>query len=229
MSEKGFVSAVIVAAGSSRRMGGINKLLLDLGGKTVLERTVEAFDNSVCIDEIVLAARAEDVEEYKTLLSKYKKVKNIVEGGETRQKSVAAAIAACDEKSALLAIHDGARPLVSQDIIGTTVAAAFEYGAAACSVPVKDTVKIIDENSFITDTPDRSTLRAVHTPQCFKKQLYCSCVETLAETAKDMTDDCRLAELCGVKVKMVDSSYSNIKITTAEDIPFALSILKEVR
>lgn len=227
LSEMKFVSAVIVAAGSSRRMGGINKLLLELDGKTVLERTVEAFQTNPDIDEIVLTARSEDIEEYTQLLSAYKKVKNIVVGGETRQKSVANGIAACDERCTLLAIHDGARPLVSQQIISSTVAAAKEYGAASCAVPVKDTIKIIDNNSFITDTPERSALRAVHTPQCFDKKLYCSCVEKLGEKAKDMTDDCRLAELCGVKVKLTDSSYTNIKITTAEDIPFAISILKE--
>lgn len=226
MNEKAFVSAVIVAAGSSRRMGGINKLLLDLGGKTVLERTVEAFENNSDIDEIIITARSEDVEEYKALLCGYNKVKNIVVGGETRQKSVANGIAACNEKTDILAIHDGARPLVTQQIISSTVSAAKEYGAASCAVPVKDTIKIIDENSFITDTPDRAGLRAVHTPQCFDKKLYCACTQKLGERAKDMTDDCRLAELCGVKVKLTDSSYTNIKITTAEDIPFALSILK---
>lgn len=226
MNEKGFVSAVIVAAGSSRRMGGINKLLLTLLGKTVLERTVEAFDKNENVNEIVLAARAEDIEEYTNLLSDYTKVKRIVEGGQTRQKSVAAAVAACDEKCTLLAIHDGARPLVSQKIINDTVAAAYCCGAAACAVEVKDTIKIIDENSFITDTPERASLRAVHTPQCFDKKLYLDCIEELGERAKDMTDDCRLAELCGKKVRIVASSYTNIKITTAEDIPFAESILK---
>lgn len=226
MNEKGFVSAVIVAAGSSRRMGGINKLLLTLLGKTVLERTVEAFDKNENVNEIVLAARAEDIEEYTNLLSDYTKVKRIVEGGETRQKSVAAAVAACDEKCTLLAIHDGARPLVSQKIINDTVAAAYCCGAAACAVEVKDTIKIIDEYSFITDTHERASLRAVHTPQCFDKKLYLDCIEELGERAKDMTDDCRLAELCGKKVRIVASSYTNIKITTAEDIPFAESILK---
>lgn len=227
MSEKDFVSAVIVAAGSSRRMGGINKLLLDLYGKTVLERTVEEFQKNPDINEIILTARQEDIKEYKALLSKFKKVKNIVVGGETRQKSVANGIAACDDNCTLLAMHDGARPLVTQQIISETVAAAKKYGAASCAVPVKDTIKIIDDNSFITDTPERSTLRAVHTPQCFDKKLYCACVENLGEKSRDMTDDCRLAELCGVKVKLTDSSYTNIKITTAEDIPFAISILKE--
>lgn len=226
MSGKGFVSAVIVAAGSSRRMGGINKLLLELDGKTVLERTVEAFQKNENTDEIVIAARHEDIDAYTSLLSKYSKVKRIVEGSETRQQSVAAAVAACDEKCTLLAIHDGARPLVTQKIINDTVCAAFEHGAAACAVEVKDTIKIIDGDSFITDTPERSSLRAVHTPQCFDKQLYLDCIKALGEKAKDMTDDCRLSELCGKKVKLVASSYTNIKITTAEDIPFAESILK---
>lgn len=226
MNEERFVSAVIVAAGSSRRMGGINKLLLTLLGKTVLERTVEAFDKNENVNEIVLAARAEDIEEYTGLLSRYKKVKCIVEGGQTRQKSVAAAVEACAAECTLLAIHDGARPLVTQKIINDTLAAAAECGAAACAVEVKDTVKIIDGNSFITDTPERATLRAVHTPQCFDKKLYLGCIDELGEAAKDMTDDCRLAELCGKKVKLVASSYTNIKITTAEDIPFAESILK---
>lgn len=227
MAENRFVSAVIVAAGSSRRMGGINKLLLSLGGKTVLERTVAAFEYNDNIDEIVLAARAEDIEEYTALLSGFKKVKCIVEGGETRQKSVAAAVAACDEKCTLLAIHDGARPLVSRQIINSTVIAAEQYGAASCAVEVKDTIKIIGGDSFIEDTPERACLRAVHTPQCFDKKLYTECVKILGEKAKDMTDDCRLLELCGKKVRIVPSSYTNLKITTAEDIPFAESLLEK--
>lgn len=222
-----FVSAVIVAAGSSRRMGGINKLLLELGGKTVLERTVAAFQNNDKIDEIILAARAEDIDTYKALLSGFDKVRAIVQGGETRQKSVAAAVNACDERCTLLAIHDGARPLVSQRIIDDTVNAAVEYGAATCAVQVKDTIKAVDADSVITDTPERSSLRAVHTPQCFDKKIYLDCIEALGEAARDMTDDCRLLELCGKKVKVVPSSYSNLKITTAEDIPFAESLLGE--
>ncbi len=225
MAEKGFVSAVIVAAGSSRRMGGINKLLLTLGGKAVLNRTVEAFEKSDDINEIIIAAREDDISEFSALLAGYKKIKCIVPGGETRQKSVAAAVAMCSEQSVMLAIHDGARPLVSQDVISRTVDAAFSFGAAACGVRVKDTVKVTDENSFITDTPDRSTLWAVHTPQCFDKKLYERCVESLGEKAKDMTDDCRLVEICGGTVKMVEGSYSNIKITTAEDISMAESLL----
>ncbi len=225
MSEKGFVSAIIVAAGSSRRMGGENKLLLKIAEKTVLERTVEAFQNNINTDEIIVAARAEDIVEYKKLLSSYGKVKKIVAGGETRQVSVANALDACNEKAELIAIHDGARPFVTQGIINATICAAVEYGAAACAVAVKDTIKIIDENSFITDTPAREALRAVHTPQCFNKKLYSDCVNQLGDKARDMTDDCRLAELCGVKVKLVESSYTNIKITTPEDIPFAESIL----
>ena len=145
MAEKGFVSAVIVAAGSSRRMGGINKLLLKINGQEVLCRSVEAFDNNADIDEIIVAAREEDIEDYTNLLAGFEKVKCVVPGGETRQKSVAAAVAKCSEKSTLLAIHDGARPLVTQDIISRTVAAAFEYGGAACGVKVKDTIKVTDE------------------------------------------------------------------------------------
>lgn len=224
MADKGFVSAVIVAAGSSRRMGGINKLLLEIKGKTVLCRSVEAFEKNADINEIIVAARAEDIDEYKALLIQYKKVKCIVPGGETRQKSVAAAIAACSEECDMIAIHDGARPLVPQDVISRTVEAAFEYGGAACGVKVKDTIKVTDSDGIITDTPDRATLWAVHTPQCFDKKLYVSCVESLGERAKDMTDDCRLVEICGGKVKMVEGSYVNIKITTAEDIPMAESL-----
>ena len=225
MADKGFVSAVIVAAGSSRRMGGINKLLLEIKGKTVLCRSVEAFENNADINEIIVAAREEDIEEYKALLAQYKKVKCVVPGGETRQKSVASAIAACSEDCDMIAIHDGARPLVSQDVISRTVDAAFECGGAACGVRVKDTIKVTDSDGMITDTPDRATLWAVHTPQCFDKKLYISCVESLGEKAKDMTDDCRLVEICGGKVRMVEGSYSNIKITTVEDVPMAESLL----
>ena len=227
MAEKGFVSAIVVAAGSSRRMGGINKLLLKIKGKEVLLRSVEAFEKNADTDEIIIAARREDIPLYAQLLSDCKKVKCIVPGGETRQQSVAAAVAACSKNSVMLAIHDGARPLVTQDVISRTVAAAFENGAAACGVHVKDTIKITDESGVITDTPDRANLWAVHTPQCFDKKMYESCVASLGESAKNMTDDCRLVEMSGGKVKMVEGLYSNIKITTAEDIPLAESLVEE--
>ncbi len=220
-----FTSAIIVAAGSSTRMGK-NKMLLELGGKTVLERSVEAFEINANTDEIIVAASKDNLEIYSELLRGFSKVKAVVLGGETRQQSVARAIAATSEETEFVAVHDGARPLVEQDTINETLAAAYEYGAAACAVKVKDTIKITDEGGFVLGTPERETLRAIHTPQCFEKKAYLEALAELGENVKNMTDDCSLFEKCGKKIKITQSKYSNIKITTAEDIPMATSLMK---
>lgn len=223
---KPFVTAVIVAAGNSTRMGGVNKQFLLIDGVPVLIRTLSAFSESNMIDEIVIAAREEDIPKMYAMIKEYKvlKVTDIVKGGKTRQESVFNAIRRSSPLSEYFAIHDGARPLVTGKIIEDTVREAFLTGAAATGVKVKDTVKVVNEKGIITSTPDRNYLWAVHTPQVFERRLYLSAIDNVINSEM-FTDDCKLLEEYGTEVKMVEGSYENIKITTPEDTDIAQAIL----
>lgn len=223
---KPFVTAVIVAAGNSTRMGGVNKQFLLIDGVPVLIRTLLAFSQSDMIDEIIVAAREEDIPKMFAMIKEYKvlKVTDIVKGGKTRQESVFNAIRRSSPLSEYFAIHDGARPLVTEKIIEDTVREAFLTGAAATGVRVKDTVKVVNENGFITSTPDRNYLWAVHTPQVFERRLYLTAIDNVLNSEM-FTDDCKLLEEYGAEVKMVEGSYENIKITTPEDTDIAQAIL----
>lgn len=221
-----FVSAVIVSAGNSTRMGGVNKQFLEIGGMPVIARTVSSFNKSPFIDEIIIVTRDRDIAEVENFVKPFEKVKAVVTGGSTRQRSVFNGIEACSDNSDFLAIHDGARPLVSAAVIENTILSAFETNASAAGVRVKDTVKIVDDNGDIISTPDRDTLRLVQTPQVFSKELYLSAMESV-EGSESFTDDCKLIEAYGKKVKIVDGDYKNIKITTPEDVLSAEIFLKE--
>lgn len=217
--------AIILGAGNGTRMKTKDsKLLLKIGGKTVIERSVDAFLSSSDIDEVIVTVREQDLETFSALLTDGRVT--FVIGGDTRQQSVRNAVETIDE-CGLLAIHDGARPLISSDAIDDTVRAAKEYSAAATGVYVKDTIKVVDKDGFVVNTPDRSTLFAVQTPQIFDFELYKSALEFAEKNGRDFTDDCQLVEYYGKKVKMVTGDYTNIKITTPEDIDFAESILEK--
>lgn len=217
--------AIILGAGNGTRMKTKDsKLLLKIGGKTVIERSVDAFLSSSDIDEVIVTVREQDIETLSALLTDERVT--FVIGGDTRQQSVRNAVETIDE-CGLLAIHDGARPLISSDAIDDTVRAAKEYSAAATGVYVKDTIKVVDKDGFVVNTPDRSTLFAVQTPQIFDFELYKSALEFAEKNGRDFTDDCQLVEYYGKKVKMVTGDYTNIKITTPEDIDFAESILEK--
>lgn len=217
--------AVILGAGSGTRMKSEkNKMLLDICGKTVIERSVENFLNLSDVDEIIVTVREQDVDEFSKLLTDERI--SFVIGGSTRQQSVKNAIETIDDAE-LVIIHDGARPLVLEEDIDSTIKAAYEFGSAALAVPVKDTVKVVDKNGFVISTPDRSTLFAVQTPQIFKFDLYKSALEKATADGREFTDDCQLLEYAEQKVKMVVGSYENIKITTPEDIAVAEGILSK--
>ena len=216
--------AIILGAGNGTRMKSEkSKLLLEIGSKTVIERSVEAFLSVSDIDEIIVVARARDIETYSELLTDERI--SFVIGGETRQQSVKNAVETVDDAH-LIVIHDGARPLIKCEDIEKTIRAAEEFSAAAVGVFVKDTIKIVDKQGFVESTPERSTLFAVQTPQIFDFDLYKSAMQKADEQGLDFTDDCQLVELCGGKVKMVEGSYSNIKITTPDDIALAENLLK---
>ena len=224
------VSAVIVSAGNSTRMGGVNKQFLELDGVPVIAKTIAMFQRCHIIDEIIIVTRETDVEKVAKLVEKYDfhKVSDIVPGGETRQLSVYEGVTSTSNISDLVVIHDGARPLVTLEVIEETIKAASKYGAAATGIKVKDTVKIVDDNDNIVDTPDRAYMRFIQTPQVFDKKLYLDAVNTV-ENSKDFTDDCMLIETFGKTVKYVDGDYKNIKITTPEDIELAENYLKRRR
>lgn len=228
--ENKIVSAVIVSAGNSTRMGGINKQFLELDGSPVIVNTITMFQRCNMIDEIIIVTRECDIGEIAKLVEKYdfNKVSNIVLGGETRQLSVYEGVTSTSNIADLVVIHDGARPLVTVKVIEETIKAAAEFGAAATGVKVKDTVKIVDDNDNIIETPDRAYMRFIQTPQVFDKKLYLNAVKTV-ENSKDFTDDCKLIEAYGKTVKFVDGDYENIKITTPEDVELAESYLKRRR
>lgn len=214
---------MILGAGNGTRMKiNQSKLLLKIKGKTVLERSVNAFLNISDIDEIIVVARQQDIPTFADLLPDERI--SFVIGGDTRQQSVMNAVDTIDSAD-LIIIHDGARPLVSEEDIENALIYAKECKACALGVPVKDTIKVIDNDNFVVETPDRSTLFAVQTPQIFDFALYREAMQKAIDDNKDFTDDCGMIEYFGHKVKMVSGSYSNIKITTAEDIPLAESIL----
>jgi 2-C-methyl-D-erythritol 4-phosphate cytidylyltransferase len=215
--------AIILGAGNGTRMKTEkSKLLLDIMGSTVIERSVNAFLEISDIDDVIVTVREEDIEEFSNLLTDDRVT--FVIGGSTRQESVKLAVETIDEAE-LIIIHDGARPLINTQDIENTIRAAKEYNAAAVGVPVKDTIKIIDDDKFVVQTPDRSKLFAVQTPQIFNFDLYKEAINKAEKKGKDFTDDCQLIEYAGGKVKMVEGSYDNIKITTPDDIALAENIL----
>ena len=215
------VCAVIVAAGSSRRMGGENKLLLEIDGVPVLARTLSAFQKCAAIRDIVLVCREQDIMPYTELAKAFSidKLCTVTRGGETRTESVLAGITAAPENAVLVAVHDGARPLVSE-----AVTTAAEYGAAAPVVPVKDSIKRIKDGNIAADVA-RDTLAAVQTPQVFRKDLLRRALTSAAERGYSCTDDCAAVESLGTIVKATHGSYQNIKITTPEDILVAEALL----
>ncbi len=227
MKDGNFVSAVIVSAGNSSRMGGVNKQFLEIDGIPVIAHTIKAFQSNCFVDEIVVVTRECDIDEITRIMKTYafNKVSCIVKGGETRQLSVYNGVINTSKKSQFIIVHDGARPLVTEKVIEDTLATAIEFGAAATGVKVKDTVKQINDYDDIVATPDRSYLRFIQTPQIFEKSLYLDAVNSV-ENSKYFTDDCMLIEAYGKSVKFVDGDYENIKITTPEDVELAKNYFK---
>lgn len=206
------MAAVIVAAGASRRMG-FDKLAYPLDGGTVLEKSVRAFDMHPAIDEILLVA-GENAPQAALLAAACAKPAKTVAGGATRVQSVRAGLDAVNAE--YVAIHDAARPFVTPQVIWDALEAAYETGAAAPAVPVKDTVKVAADG-LVVETPAREKLYAVQTPQCFRTALY---RQVLAQVCCDaVTDDCSAFELAGLPVRLTQGDYANYKITTREDLP----------
>lgn len=222
------ISAIIVCGGSSSRMGGVNKLLLSLGNTNVAGKTMLIFEQCPEVRDIVIVCRESDREELESTAQKLgiTKLHAFAEGGETRQQSVFNGLKKISPDTELIAIHDGARPLVKAEHIVKTARDAAVFGGAVLGVPVKDTIKIVNDG-LITDTPHRPSLYITQTPQIFKRRIYFEAVDFAIEHGLDFTDDCQLTEAIGIKVCMTTGDYTNIKITTPEDIKLANILLEE--
>ena len=218
--------AVIVAAGSASRMGGIDKVMAPLGGEPMIVKTVRAFQECDAIREIVVVTREDLIRPITSLLSGMDKVIAVVAGGASRQESVHLGLNTLSSKVELAAIHDGARPLVSYEVIDRTVRAANTYGAAAPGIPVKDTIKRV-QGGVVTETPDRERLRAVQTPQVFDFDLLRGALKKAREEVAQVTDDCSAVERMGFSVKIVEGDERNIKVTTPTDLKIAEMLLEE--
>lgn len=226
--DKLFVSAVIVAAGSGSRMNmKLNKQYVEISGKKVLARALQAFEDCEGINEIVLVVNEKDIFYCKdTIVDKYnmKKVKSIVAGGATRQESVYNGICSLD-KADIVVIHDGARPFVSNKVIQDCIVAASVHEVSTCGVKVKDTIKSCDEKGFVSATLERDKLWSIQTPQCFKYDTIIKAHRKALQEGFTGTDDTVLCERMGLKTKIVCGDYNNIKITTREDLYFADAIV----
>ena len=220
--------AVIVAAGSASRMGGIDKVMAPLGGTPMVARTAAAFQNCDAIAEIVIVTRPDLIRPISALCAGMDKVRAVVAGGSSRQESVWLGLNALSEDIQLAAIHDGARPLVSNLVIDRTVRAANSYGAAAPAVPVKDTIKVV-KGGLVEKTPDRATLQAVQTPQVFDFDLLRGALKKAEEEKAAVTDDCSAVERLGMKVKIVEGDERNLKVTTPVDLKIAEMLLEEMQ
>ena len=224
-----FCSAIIVAAGSGTRCdcGGKTKQMTELMGLPVVARTIMQFEQSELINEIIVVAKADEMSRYEEMSADYgwRKIACVVPGGETRQKSVFNGLREVSEKADFIAVHDGCRCLVTPEIIKKTYSEARIHGCASAACRAKDTIKR-EANGIIEETIDRSHVWMAQTPQIFKADILRAGAYIARDDGIDVTDDCMLAEYIGFKVKLVDCGYSNIKITTAEDMYIAEAIIR---
>lgn len=226
ISQKTDTSVILVCAGNATRMGGVNKILLQLGDTNVIGHSLRAFENCPDVAEIIIVTKAENNDIIRETAAKLgiTKLAAITEGGDTRQKSVMEGLKLVSKDSQYIAIHDGARPLVKPEHIAKVIRDARVFGGATLGVPVKDTIKVVDDG-LIIDTPHRPSLYITQTPQVFRKRLYFEAVDFALEHELDFTDDCQLVEAIGGKVYMTVGDYTNIKLTTPEDRAIAEVLL----
>ena len=221
-----YCGAVIVAAGNASRMGGIDKVMAPLDGEPMLMRTVRTFAQCDVIREIVVVTRADLQATVIGLCAGFDKVRSVVVGGSDRPASVQVGLDALSGQVSLVAVHDGARPLVTEQVIDRTVRAAHTYGAAAPAVPVKDTIKVV-KGGVVAATPDRSSLQAVQTPQVFDLDLLKGALKKASADGAVITDDCSAVENMGMSVKIVEGDEHNLKVTTPMDLKIAQALLEE--
>ena len=223
-----YCGAVIVAAGTASRMGGIDKVMAQLSGEPMIVRTVRTFQVCDAIKEIVIVTRPDLIVPIQDLCRDFDKVRLVVAGGKSRQESVGLGLNSFSDKVKMVAIHDGARPLITQAVIDRTVRAAHAYSAAAPAIPVKDTIKVV-KGGVVDHTPDRATLQAIQTPQVFDLDLIRGALKKAEQDGSAVTDDCSAVELMGMSVKIVEGDGRNIKVTTPMDLKIAEMLLEETK
>jgi len=219
MNSQQKVGAVIVAAGESQRMGGVDKMWALLGGKPVLARVADTFQNCSLIDQIVIVLNEQNLKRGKQLVAEqgWSKITDVCPGGKRRQDSVVAGLSRLRNCNWVV-IHDGARPLVTEELIHQGLSQAKETGAAVAAVPVTDTIKVAGDDRIVRQTPPRQNLWAVQTPQVFLPDII---IEAYQQAKGEVTDDASLVEQSGYRVKLYMGSYDNIKITTPDDLALA--------
>ena len=221
-----YCGAVIVAAGTASRMGGIDKVMAPLDGEPMIVRTVRTFQNCDAVKEIVIVTREDLLTRVTSLCGKFPKVMAVVVGGKDRAESVKNGLGMLSRKVKLVAVQAGARPLITEAVIDRTIRAAHTYGAAAPGIPVKDTVKVV-EGGIVSSTPDRNTLKAIQTPQVFDFDLLKGALKKAFQDGVVITDDCSAVEHMDFKVRIVEGDERNIKVTTPLDLKIAEILLEE--
>lgn len=225
---KNFTSAIVVAAGLSERFGGsLTKQMTELCGMPVLVHTLKAYQNTACIDEIIIVARYDEIEYWQSAIREHMltKVCRIVQGGNTRQESVIKGLEAVSDRSRYVAIADGARCLITPEQITSVCHAAYKYKAATAAHRSTDTVKIADKKGFVDTTADRDSVWLAQTPQVFRTKLYRAAAYSALKDGFRATDDNSLVEFIGHPIRLVECGSQNIKITTREDMAIAEGIL----
>lgn len=212
-------SVVIVAAGTASRMEGVDKIVADVAGKPMILRTAEAFQQHGAVQEIIVVTREDLCAQVEEILKNggITKLTMVVPGGKTRAESVQKGINWCSKKAGLIAVHDGARPMVTQKIITDTIYMAAKTGAAVPAIPVRDTIRVI-EGGVGVETPDRSKLYAMQTPQIFDADLLRAATLNAIQKALPVTDDCAAMEAIGAKINITQGAEENLKVTTRLDL-----------
>lgn len=223
------ISAIILAAGSGTRMGNVeNKQFISIDGESVIRRSVRAFENCDSISDIVVVCKESELDRFRTELGNdFVKLSSLIVGGKSRLDSAKIGFSKVENGADFVAIHDGARCLITPDAIDKIVEAAKKYGAATAASKVTDTIKQCDENGKICATVPRRMLYSAQTPQVFSYELYKRALSALPENHPEITDDNMLLELIGADVYVVDTGLSNIKITTPNDVSLAELLVKK--
>lgn len=226
-SHRSFCTVVVAAAGESHRMGE-DKLMLSLCGKPVLAWTLEALNSCAAVDEIIVATQENKLDWVSELRKEYgiSKLTKVVIGGETRTETALAGVSEASRLAKIICIHDGARPFVTREVIEDAVHNAVLHLAAVPAIPVKDTIKMTADG-YVTETPDRSALAAVQTPQAFQADIIKGALTRAVQQGVHYTDDCAAVEAMGVKVFLSKGSEENIKLTTPQDLTTAAAIIKK--
>jgi 2-C-methyl-D-erythritol 4-phosphate cytidylyltransferase len=227
-----YTSVIIVAAGKGKRMNmKKSKQFIEIDGEPIIVRTIKNFQENKNVNEIIMVVGKDEIEYYKNFIKKeyqFNKISKIVEGGKERQESVYNGIKVLDDNCEIVMIHDGARPFINEEIINDAIKKTCDYMATVVAVPVKDTIKTVDNKLNIDKTLDRNILWAMQTPQTFKKDIIIKAHKKAIEDNFNGTDDAVLVEQLGIKVKLVRGNYYNIKITTKEDLVIGRALSKDI-